>query len=161
MNISIIVAIAENNVIGINNQLIWHLPNDLKRFKEITMGHHMIMGRKTWESIGRALPGRTTIVVTRNKDFKPQGALVAHSLEDALEMAKADNEIFVVGGGELYRQALPLANKFYLTRVHQSYEGDTFFPEIDMNQWVEVYSQEGEPAQDGPRFTYINLERAQ
>ncbi len=159
MNLSIIVAIAENNVIGNNNQLIWHLPNDLKYFKEITMGHHMIMGRKTWESIGRALPGRTTIVVTRDKSFSAPGALVAHSLEDALEMAKTDSEVFVVGGGELYRQSLPLVNKFYLTRVHRSFEGDTFFPEIDMSQWVEVSSKKGEPTHDGLEFTYIVLER--
>lgn len=160
MNISIIVAVAENGIIGSKNQLIWHIPNDLKRFKSLTMGHHMIMGRKTWESIGKALPGRISIVITRNPNYKAEGAIVTSSLQEALEIAKEDSEVFVVGGGELYAQALPLANKLYLTRVHKAFEGDTSFPAIDPNQWKEVYLEKGEPTpKDGLEYTYVNLEK--
>jgi dihydrofolate reductase len=160
MNISIIVAIAENNVIGHNNQLIWHIPGDLKRFKALTMGHHMIMGRKTWDSIGRPLPGRQSIIVTRNKNFSVDGADVVHSLSEAIELAKSDSEIFIVGGGELYRQALPLANRLYLTKVHKIFEGDIEFPEIDYSQWREVSSEKGKPTEkDGLEYTYIDLVR--
>lgn len=158
MNISIIVAIAENNVIGSNNQLIWHIPSDLKRFKSLTMGHHIIMGRKTWESIGRPLPGRQSIVVTRNINFSVDGAKVVHSLSEAIELAKSDSEIFIVGGGELYRQALPLANKLYLTKVHKVFEGDVLFPPIDYSQWQELSSEKGKPTEkDGLEYTYVDL----
>jgi len=160
MNISIIVAIAENNVIGSNNQLIWHIPSDLKRFKSLTMGHHMIMGRKTWDSIGRPLPGRQSIVVTHNKEFSIDGAKVAHSLSEAIELAKSDNEIFIVGGGELYRQALPLANKLYLTKVHKAFDGDVLFPAIDYSQWRVVSSEKGKPTEKvGLEYTYVDLVR--
>ncbi len=160
MNISIIVAIAENNVIGSNNQLIWHIPSDLKRFKSLTMGHNMIMGRKTWDSIGRPLPGRQSIVVTHNKEFSIDGAKVAHSLSEAIELAKSDNEIFIVGGGELYRQALPLANKLYLTKVHKAFDGDVLFPAIDYSQWRVVSSEKGKPTEkDGLEYTYVDLVR--
>lgn len=160
MDISIIVAVAENNVIGKNNDLIWHIPGDLKRFKSLTMGHHIIMGRKTWESIGRPLPGRVSIVVTRNTAFQAEGALVAHSLEQALEMVKDDNEAFIIGGGQLYRDALPLANRLYLTKVHRSFEGDVSFPSIDEKQWRETSSEKAKPTEkDGLEYSYVNLER--
>ena len=160
MDISIIVAVAENNVIGNDNQLIWHIPGDLKRFKALTMGHHIIMGRKTWESIGRPLPGRTSVVVTRNKNYQAEGAQVVHSLDEAIKFASADGEVFIVGGEELYRQALPLANKLYLTRVHRSYKGDVCFPELSPDEWQEVRSEKGTPTDtDGLEYTFVDLVR--
>ena len=137
MDISIIVAIAENNVIGNNNQLIWHIPDDLKRFKALTMGHHIVMGRKTWESIGRALPGRISIVISRNPNYVAHGAVVVTSLQEAIAKAQSDTEIFIIGGAQIYEQALPLATKLYLTKVHRSFEGDVTFPSIDQKEWCE------------------------
>lgn len=158
--ISIIVAVAQNNVIGNNNQLIWHIPDDLKRFKALTMGHHIIMGRKTWESIGRPLPGRNSIVVTRNKNFDAPGAQLAGSLEEAIALSSGDAEVFIIGGGELYRQALPMANKIYLTKVHRYFEGDVSFPELDTKDWVELFTEKGKPtAKDGLDYTFVDLER--
>ena len=133
--LSIIVAIANNRVIGINNTLPWHLPEDLKRFKALTMGHHIIMGRKTYESLGRLLPGRNTVIVTRNKTFKVEGAIVANSLEVALQLCKDDVEPFLIGGAELYQYGLNLANKLYMTEVQLQVDGDAFFPEIDISAW--------------------------
>lgn len=126
---------AQNRVIGINNTLPWHLPEDLKRFRALTMGHHMIMGRKTYESLGRLLPGRTTIIVTRNKQYKVEGALIAHSLQSALVLASGDAEPFVIGGAELYKDALKLAKKLYITEVHADFAGDAFFPALDEKEW--------------------------
>lgn len=160
MDISIVVAVAENNVIGNNNQLIWHIPGDLKRFKALTMGHHIIMGRKTWESIGRPLPGRTSVVVTRNKNYQAEGAQVVHSLDEAIRFASADSEVFIIGGGELYQQALPVASKLYLTKVHRGYEGDVSFPEISPDEWQEVRSETVKPTEtDGLEYTFVDLER--
>ena len=134
-NCSLIVAYASHNVIGINNTLPWHLPEDLMRFRMLTMGHHIIMGRKTYESLGRLLPGRTTVIVTRNKDYDVAGALIAHSLQAALVLAAGDVEPFVIGGAELYKDGLKLANKLYITEVHAEFAGDAFLPEIDMGEW--------------------------
>ncbi len=133
--LSLIVAHAKNNVIGLNNTLPWHLPEDLKRFRALTTGHHIIMGRKTYESLGRLLPGRTTIIVTRNKDFKVAGALIAHSLQAALLLASGDAEPFVIGGAELYKDGLKLATKLYITEVHTEVVGDAFFAQIDLKLW--------------------------
>ena len=133
--LSLIVAFANNQVIGINNTMPWHLPEDLKRFRALTTGHHIIMGRKTYESLGRLLPGRTTIIVTRNKDYKVAGALIAHSLQAALMLCDSDSEPFVIGGAELYKAGLKLANKLYITEVHAEFAGDAFLPEIDLKQW--------------------------
>ncbi len=133
--LSLIVAFANNQVIGINNTLPWHLPEDLKRFRALTMGHHIIMGRKTYESLGRLLPGRTTIIVTRNKDYKVQGALIAHNLQAALLLSANDSEPFLIGGAELYKDGLKLANKLYITEVHADFVGDAFFAKIDLNKW--------------------------
>lgn len=158
--ISIIVAVAENNVIGANNQLIWHISEDLKRFKALTTGHHIIMGRKTFESIGRPLPKRTNIIVSRNKNFAAEGCIVVASLEEALTVSASDSEVFIIGGGELYRQTLPLAHKLYLTRVHKSFDGDTFFPEISEADWKEVFSEEKKPASESELgYMFVNLER--
>ena len=139
-SLSLIVAAAENNVIGKDNQLIWHLSNDLKRFKKLTSGHHIIMGRKTFESFPKPLPNRTHIVITRQKDYKvPKGVIVVHSMKEAVSVATlSDAEPFVIGGGEIYKQALPFATKIELTRVHHEFEGDTFFPEIELRDWKET-----------------------
>jgi dihydrofolate reductase len=139
MLVSLIVAIAENGVIGHNNQLIWHLPNDLKYFKKVTSGNAVIMGRKTFESIGKPLPNRTNIVVSRNTDLQLEGCELTNSIESAIEIAKKSNsaECFVIGGAEIYRQALPMAHKIYLTRVYDNPQGDTVF-DIDISQWHDV-----------------------
>ena len=134
-SLSLIVAHAKNNVIGYKNTLPWHLPEDLKRFRALTTGHHIIMGRKTYESLGRLLPGRTTIIVTRNKDYKIEGALIAHDLQAALLLASGDAEPFLIGGAELYKDGLKLANKLYITEVHAEFAGDAFLPEIDFSHW--------------------------
>lgn len=133
--LSLIVAHAKNNVIGINNTLPWHLPEDLKRFRALTMGHHIIMGRKTYESLGRLLPGRTTVIVTRNKHYQVEGALVAHSLQAAVLLTAGDAEPFVIGGAELYKEGLKLATKLYITEVQAEFTGDAFFETIDLNVW--------------------------
>ncbi|HEV7381630.1 MAG TPA: dihydrofolate reductase [Dyadobacter sp.] len=137
---SIIVAVSGNGVIGKDNQLIWRLPDDLKRFKALTLGHPMIMGRKTFESIGKPLPGRTSIVVTRNADFAADGVIIAHSLQDALTEARKieEQEVFIIGGGELYKQSLSLADKLYITEVNTVTDGDTFFQITDPTQWDEI-----------------------
>lgn len=138
--ITVIAAIAENNALGKNNDLIWHLPADLKRFKKITTGHHLIMGRKTFESIGKALPNRTTIIITRNKDYFKEGCLIANSLEEAIEILKNEQHICIVGGEQIYRLALEkkLVDTLDITRVHHVFEADAFFPEIDKSIWIET-----------------------
>jgi len=138
--LTIIVAAGENNAIGKDNDLIWHLSDDLKRFKSLTNGHHIIMGRKTFESFPKPLPNRTHIVITRQKDYKaPEDVIIVNSLEDAIDAARSDKQPFVIGGGEIYKQAMPLVNKLEITRVHSNFENaDTYFPEIDKSQWQEV-----------------------
>ena len=143
--LSLIVAIAENGVIGREGDLPWHLSADLRRFKQITMGHHIVMGRKTYESIGRPLPGRTSVVVTRSADYQAEGVLVARSLDEALTLAAGDEETFIIGGAEIYRQALPLARRIYVTRVHAEIEGDVFFPEFDPSAWKLLEAERHEP----------------
>lgn len=143
---SIIVAQSQNRVIGINNTLPWHLPADLKRFKAITMGHHMIMGRKTYESIGKPLPGRTSIVITRNKGLQFEGCVMAHSLTEAFEIAErnGETETFVIGGADLIKQSIHSCDKLYLTIIHQDFEGDTFLDELSTD-WKEIESVLYEP----------------
>jgi len=134
--ITIIVAAAENDAIGKDNQLIWHLRDDLRRFKTLTSGHHIIMGRKTFESFPKPLPNRTHIVISRQDNYQvPEGVIVVNSLEKALENAKSDMQPFIIGGGEIYKQAMPLADKIEITRVHETFEADTFFPKIDTSVW--------------------------
>lgn len=157
-NLSLIVALAHNNVIGINNTLPWHLPEDLKRFRTLTTGHHIIMGRKTYESLGRLLPERTTVIVTRNKDYKLEGALIAHSLESAVALCKNDDEVFLIGGAELYQDGLKFADKLYITEVDLSVEGDAFFPQLDLNLWLET-SREALTSAQGLPFSYITYTR--
>lgn len=153
--LSLIVAVAENEVIGRGGTLPWHISADLKRFKQLTMGHTIIMGRRTWDSLGRALPGRRSIVVSRNPQFQAAGAEVALSLDAALAMAAGDTEAFVIGGASLYEEALPKADKLYITRVEAVVEGDTYFPAFDMSQWrlVEPGQAEVDPVSSlGYRF---------
>ena len=158
--ISIIVAVAENNVIGKDNDLIWHLPKDMKHFKETTTGHFIIMGRKTFESNGRALPNRTNVIITRDKDFNAEGCVVVHSLEDAFKVAKDDPEAFIIGGGVIYKMALPIVDRIYLTKILHTFEGDTFFPELDMNEWEEISCQDFEPDEKNKYpFSIIILDR--
>ena len=126
---------AKNRVIGADGRIPWHLPNELQLFKSVTMGHHIIMGRKTYESINRLLPGRTTVIVTRQKDYVIPGAKIAHTLDEAVALCAGDSEIFVIGGGELYRAAMPKADRIYLTVVDAEPTGDTQMPEFDATQW--------------------------
>lgn len=139
--LSIIVAMAKNRVIGANNAIPWHLPAELKLFKAITMGHHIIMGRNTWQSIGRLLPGRTTVIVTRRRDYCVPGAIVADSLDAALAACRNDDEVFVIGGAQLYAAALPCADRIYLTQVDADVKGDTLMPPFDLAQWRERLAQ--------------------
>ena len=137
--ISLIVAIAENGEIGKDNQLLWRIRDDLKLFKATTKGHVVIHGRKSFESIGKPLPNRSNIIITRNTEYEPNGAFLTHSLDEALSLAdklEQNNEIFILGGAEIYRQSLPKIDKLYISHVHASFEdADTFFPEFDLNQW--------------------------
>lgn len=158
--LSIIVAYAEGRVIGINNTLPWHLPEDLKRFKALTMGHHIIMGRKTFDSLGRLLPGRTTVIVSRNHSLNVEGAIVVHSLEAAIQACGNDDEAFLVGGAELYQAGLKHADKLYITEIHASFEGDAFFPEIDKMVW-DVASCEQHSSEKGLDFSYVVYTRKQ
>ncbi|MBY0244222.1 MAG: dihydrofolate reductase [Sphingobacteriaceae bacterium] len=138
--ITIVVAIAQNNAIGKNNQLLWHLPADLKHFKEITSGHTIIMGRKTFESIGKALPNRKNIVISRNATLNIENIFIANSLEQAIEKCENEKEVFIIGGAEIYKQTLEICDKIELSTIHQSYEADTFFPEIDPKIWEITHS---------------------
>jgi len=135
--VTIIVAAAENNVIGNENKLIWHLSDDLKRFKDLTKGHHVIMGRKTFESMPKALPNRTNVIITRRKDYIAENAIVVNSLEEALKVSYDDPQPFIIGGGEIYEMSINISDKIELTRVHHNFEGDTIFPEIDNEKWIE------------------------
>lgn len=139
--IILIAAIAENNALGKNNDLLWHLPKDFKRFKEITSGHHIIMGRKTFESFPKPLPNRTHVIITRQKDYVCEGCIVVQDLEKAIAVCPKNEDIFVIGGGEIYSQSIHLADQLDITRVHHSFEADVFFPEIDPEIW-ELISEE-------------------
>ena len=138
---------SENRVIGRGGGLPWHLSDDLRRFKRLTMGHHIVMGRKTYDSIGRPLPGRTSIVVSRDPDYAPEGVLVASSIDQAKRLAAGDAEVFFIGGAQIYRQILPEVDRIYLTRIHAHVEGDTFFPDVDFDQW-QLIESEHVPADD-------------
>ena len=158
--ISIIVAIARNGVIGDKNALLWHIKEDMRFFRTTTSGHAVIMGRKTFESLGsKPLPKRTNIVITR-ADRSFEGALTAHSLEEAIAMAKEDGEVFVIGGAQIYAEALSIADRMYITRVERDYEGDTSFPEIDVSQWELVASERYERGEeyDSP-FAFLTYDR--
>ncbi len=144
MKISVIAAMSENRVIGRDGALPWHLPADLARFKSITTGHTVLMGRKTFESVGQPLPNRRTIVITRNNDYQGAGVVIAHSLDEALDHAAREDEIFILGGEAVYRIALPRADRLYLTIVHATIQGDTHFPPFDPDQWKLVEDERHE-----------------
>ncbi|MGB7843114.1 MAG: dihydrofolate reductase [Salinimicrobium sp.] len=158
--ITMIAAAAENNELGKDKDLVWHLPDDFKRFKELTTGHYIIMGRKTFETFPKPLPNRTHVVITRHKDYRAEGAIVVHSLEKALEAAKEDPQPFIIGGGEIYKMALPEADKIELTRVHATFEADAFFPEIDEENWSLTNSSfHPKDEKHAYSFTYLTYER--
>jgi dihydrofolate reductase len=138
--ITVIAAIAKNNALGKDNDLIWYLPADLKRFKKVTTGHYILMGRNTYESIGKPLPNRTTIIVTRNKNYFKEGCLIAGSLEEAIELAKEEAQLFIIGGAQIYKEVISknLADQLDITLVHSEFEADVFFPEINANIWKEA-----------------------
>ncbi|PVW17167.1 dihydrofolate reductase [Marixanthomonas spongiae] len=158
--ITLIAAAGENNELGKDNGLVWHLPDDFKRFKKLTTGHHIIMGRKTFESFPKPLPNRTHLVITRNLLYHKEGALVVHSLDEALLKAQNDPQAFVIGGGEIYKMAMDVADKIELTRVHGTFEADTYFPEIPEAQWqlvAEIKHEKDE--KHNYAFSYLTYER--
>ncbi|QYA24253.1 dihydrofolate reductase [Gramella sp. MT6] len=158
--ITMIAAAAENNALGKDNDLVWHLPDDFKRFKRLTSGHHIIMGRKTFESFPKLLPDRTHIIITRKNDYDPEGAIVVNSLEEAIRVSKLDEQPFIIGGGEIYKMGMDRAERIELTRVHGEFDADTFFPEIDEEKWklIDEKFHEKDEKHDYS-FTYLTYER--
>lgn len=157
--LTLIAAASENNALGKDNDLVWHLPDDFKRFKALTSGHYIIMGRKTFESFPKPLPNRTHIIITRQEDYKvPEGCIVVNSLKKAVEVCPENEEIFIIGGGQIYKQSIEIADKIELTRVHTTVEADVFFPEIDETIW-EVIQSEYHPKDEKHQhdFTYLTF----
>jgi len=152
--ITIIAAAGNNNELGKDNKLLWHLPDDFKRFKKLTTGHHIIMGRKTFESFPKPLPNRIHLVITRNKNYQPEGAIVVHSMKEALEIAKGDEQSFIIGGGEIYKIGMDIADKIELTKVNSEFEADTFFPEIPSKEW-ELVSEEFHEKDEKHQFEFV------
>lgn len=160
MKLSLIVAFDKNRLIGRDNGLPWHLPADLKHFKAITMGHHMIMGRKTFESIGKPLPGRTTVIITRQQNFQAEGCIVVHHLDEALEYCKNEDEVFVIGGAQIFNCTMPIADRLYITEIDHAFEGDTHFPEIRNDEWEQISSESHEPDEKNNwSYTFKNYRR--
>jgi dihydrofolate reductase len=153
------VAIARNGVIGSQGKLPWHIPEDLQRFRALTMGHHIIMGRRTYQSIGRLLPGRTSVIVTRNPGFSVPGAVMAASVEQAITQCAGDEEVFVIGGAEIYRAALPAADRIYLTDIKSDVKGDTRFPDFDRGGWREVSREPLTVRAGSPACDFVVLDR--
>ncbi|MEM0544002.1 dihydrofolate reductase [Flavobacterium sp. j3] len=151
--IILIAAIAENNALGKNNQLLWHLPDDFKRFKNTTSGHFIIMGRKTFESFPRPLPNRTHVIISRQKDFNIPDCIVVNSLDDAIKACPKNETIFIIGGGEIYNQSIEIADTLDITRVHHSFDADTFFPEIDLTKW-KLTSQDFHPKDEKHNYDF-------
>ncbi|AHV97696.1 dihydrofolate reductase [Paenibacillus sabinae] len=161
MSISLIWAMGDKGVIGKGGGMPWHLPRDFAFFKSETMGKTMLMGRKTWDSLGgKALPGRKSVILTRDKSFAPEGAKTVHNLEDALELGRGEDELMVIGGAEVYRMTLPFADKLIVTRIEESFDGDTFFPETDWSKWREVSSEQGVRDEKNPYdYRFVVYER--
>lgn len=158
--LTMIAAAAKNDALGKDNDLIWHISEDLKRFKRLTSGHAIIMGRKTFESMPKALPNRTNIVLTNKKDYQPEGAIVVHTIEDALNLVKDDTQPFIIGGGEIYRLFMPYCDRIELTRVHHNFEADVLFPKIDLNQWKEIARENIDATKEQPyHYSYITFEK--
>ncbi len=153
--IILIVAVAENNALGKDNQIIWHLPDDFKRFKQLTSNHYIVMGRKTFESFPKPLPNRTHVVISRQKNYQPEGCIVVQNLEEALSVCPKNEDIFIIGGAQIYELALPICDKLELTRVHKSYDADAFFSAIDFSKW-DLISSEHHPKDEkhAVDFTY-------
>lgn len=166
MRISLIVALADNRVIGRDNRMPWHLPDDLKYFKRMTMGKPILMGRRTFESIGKPLPGRTNIVITRQTDWRAEGVQVVHSLSEGIELATSlplidrNEEVMVIGGAQIYREALPKTQRLYLTEIHGEIEGDTFFPPVNGEEWMEVAREDHQARPASPYdHSFVVLDR--
>ena len=160
MIISFVVAMGKNKVIGKNNSLPWTMPADMKHFKDLTSGKPVIMGRKTFESIGKPLPKRINIIITRDKDYDAQNCTVVHSIDEALEAAKNATEVMVIGGAQIYKEFLPKANRMYLTIIDADFQGDTYFPKYDVTEWEETAYEEHEKDTENPYdYTFITLER--
>ena len=160
MVVSLIAAMGENRVIGIHNKLPWHLPADLRRFRHITMGKPILMGRKTFESIGKALPGRTNIVVTRAAGYRAEGCIVASGIDDALTLCRESQEVMVIGGASLYEQMLMRADRMYLTLIHEAFPGDTVFPPFDASEWRETDRLNCDPDHENPfSYSFVVLRR--
>lgn len=155
--LSILVAMDKNNTIGKNNQLPWHLPADLAYFKRITMGHSIVMGRKTFESIGKPLPGRKNIILTRDSEYQAEGCHVIHSISAIKEMNKKTAEIFIIGGAELFNQTLSFVDKLYITEIESTFEGDTFFPSLDESEWSLVSKEKGKKDEKNPYDYYFSV----
>jgi dihydrofolate reductase len=151
--ITLIAAVAENNALGKNNDLLWHLPKDFKRFKEVTSGHYIIMGRKTFESFPKPLPNRTHVIISRHKTDAPEGCIIVENLEKAIEVCPKNEDIFVIGGGEIYKQTIAMADKLDITKVHSSFDAEVFFPEIDRNIW-KLESEEFHQKDDKHQFDF-------
>lgn len=156
--ISIIAAVARNGVIGRNNALPWYLPEDLKRFRALTIGHHIIMGRLTYKSLGKLLPGRTSVIVSRNADYEVPGAIVVGSLPEAIVACGSDPEVFVIGGASLYQDAISIADRLYLTEIDADFSGDAHFPPYDRNVWQEI-ARETAQTPEGLRYAYVTYRR--
>ncbi|WP_211829371.1 dihydrofolate reductase [Kistimonas asteriae] len=167
MKLAMIAAVAENNAIGINNKLPWYLPGDLRYFKAVTMGKPIIMGRKTFDSLRKPLPGRANIVITRDRDYQREGISVVYSLDEAISLAEdvalinGCEELMIIGGEQIYREALPKAERLYLTRVHRSFDGDAFFPELDPAEWQETLREDlVVDDEDAMGYSYLVLDRS-
>ncbi len=148
-----IAAAAENNALGKDNDLLWHLSDDFKRFKQLTTGHHIIMGRKTFESFPKPLPNRIHIIITNRKNYNPEGTIVVHSMEEALKAAPENEDVFIIGGGQIYNLGLPFSDKIELTKVHHSFDADTFFPEVHSNEW-KLETEEFHPKDEKHQFDF-------
>lgn len=158
--LTMIAAAAENNALGKDNDLVWHLPDDFKRFKLLTSGHHILMGRKTFESFPKLLPNRTHVIITRQEDYHPENTIVVSSLEEAIRVSKLDDQAFIIGGGEIYKMGIEFADRIELTRVHGEFDADTYFPEIDEEKWQLVKEEFHEKDEKHDySFTYLTYER--
>ena len=158
--LTLIAAISENNALGKENQLLWHLSEDLKRFKKLTHGHSIIMGRKTFESLPKALPNRKNIILTQNSSYQAKDAWVVHSMDAALALTEGDTQPFIIGGGQVYKLFLPFAKRIELTRVHHHFEGDTFFPELDLKTWKLMHEENHHNTADQPlNYSYLTYQK--
>lgn len=151
--IIIIAAVAENNALGKDNELVWHLPDDFKRFKSLTSGHYIVMGRKTFESFPKPLPNRTHVIVTRQKNYNPEGCFIANTLQNAIKLCPLNENIYIIGGGEIYKQSMAIADVLEITRVHHRFEADTFFPEIDLSLW-NLINEEFHPKDEKHNYSF-------